>query len=252
MDVSLQKVFIKRPWNKIPLLYLSESLCEIPPELYCIKPHCYQKLGAPYGGKISPWLLRREVIRRLLLAQKFLRELDENLSLAIFDAWRPIEVQKFMYEYAISQELLSRGVTKKNCRDDKVLEDVTKSVEKFWAAPTFDKSMPPPHSTGGAVDLTLSSVDGSLLEMGGEIDCIGPVSDPNYFQKAAELNLDTSACLWHSRRRLLEEVMKRAGFVQHPHEWWHFSYGDQLWAWLTNNKYANYGALNDSESKSKI
>ena len=25
--------------------------------------------------------------------------------------------------------------------------------------------------------------------------------------------------------------MTKFGFAQHPNEWWHFSYGDQLWAW---------------------
>ncbi|MFZ9739796.1 MAG: M15 family metallopeptidase, partial [Prochlorotrichaceae cyanobacterium] len=30
----------------------------------------------------------------------------------------------------------------------------------------------------------------------------------------------------------LRQVMTTAGFANHPKEWWHFSYGDQLWAWL--------------------
>jgi D-alanyl-D-alanine dipeptidase len=25
--------------------------------------------------------------------------------------------------------------------------------------------------------------------------------------------------------------MTQAGFERHPQEWWHFSLGDQLWAW---------------------
>ena len=36
--------------------------------------------------------------------------------------------------------------------------------------------------------------------------------------------------------------MKQAGFVQHPNEWWHFSYGDQLWSWLSKESNAIYGA----------
>jgi D-alanyl-D-alanine dipeptidase len=26
--------------------------------------------------------------------------------------------------------------------------------------------------------------------------------------------------------------MVSAGFQQHPNEWWHFSYGDQMWCYL--------------------
>jgi D-alanyl-D-alanine dipeptidase len=26
--------------------------------------------------------------------------------------------------------------------------------------------------------------------------------------------------------------MATAGFKRHLNEWWHFSYGDQIWAWL--------------------
>ncbi|MFM7652374.1 MAG: D-alanyl-D-alanine dipeptidase, partial [Vulcanococcus sp.] len=32
-----------------------------------------------------------------------------------------------------------------------------------------------------------------------------------------------------------------AGFEQHPNEWWHFSYGDQLWAWRAGQDVACYG-----------
>jgi D-alanyl-D-alanine dipeptidase len=30
--------------------------------------------------------------------------------------------------------------------------------------------------------------------------------------------------------------MESAGFLRHPGEWWHFSLGDQLWAWLYNQR----------------
>lgn len=42
--------------------------------------------------------------------------------------------------------------------------------------------------------------------------------------------------------------MKKEGFVNYPGEWWHFSYGDQLWAAYKNKKYAIYGSI-DNENK---
>tara|TARA_B100000212_G_scaffold75249_1_gene53229 strand:+ start:321 stop:476 length:156 start_codon:yes stop_codon:yes gene_type:complete len=49
--------------------------------------------------------------------------------------------------------------------------------------------------------------------------------------------------IWHNRRNLLKQVMLKFEFVQHPCEWWHFSYGDQLWAWTNQNKKAIYGKV---------
>jgi D-alanyl-D-alanine dipeptidase len=35
--------------------------------------------------------------------------------------------------------------------------------------------------------------------------------------------------------------MIEAGFASHPDEWWHYSYGDQMWAALTGAEAAHYG-----------
>jgi D-alanyl-D-alanine dipeptidase len=40
--------------------------------------------------------------------------------------------------------------------------------------------------------------------------------------------------LAHAHRQALLEAMASAGFTRHPEEWWHFSYGDQMWAWLSS------------------
>ncbi|KGG15147.1 D-ala-D-ala dipeptidase [Prochlorococcus sp. MIT 0602] len=215
----------------------------MPVELYCLEPHSYKSLGAPYGDSVSPWMLRGNVVDRLLAAQKHLKEIDRHYSLAIFDAWRPIRVQQFMYDYAINQECLARGVNRKENANSLELKEVFETVSKFWAEPSLDLASPPPHSTGGAVDLTISCAKGIPLDMGGEIDCIGPVSEPNYYIRQKEFIDHPDYLLWHSRRVLLSDAMKKSGFVQHPHEWWHFSYGDQLWAWVKNLQAAHYGAV---------
>jgi len=42
-------------------------------------------------------------------------------------------------------------------------------------------------------------------------------------------------------RRLLPLLLMEEGFAGHPGEWWHFSWGDQLWAALTETPQAHYG-----------
>ena len=37
--------------------------------------------------------------------------------------------------------------------------------------------------------------------------------------------------------------MRSAGFVRHPNEWWHFSHGDQLWAWSVKAEQALYASV---------
>ena len=88
--------------------------------------------------------------------------------------------------------------------------------------------MPTPHSTGGAVDLTIIDPQGNLLEMGSEFDESSERSLPNYYVD----RLDPSSRLAHENRELLSGAMSSAGFRRLTHEWWHFSFGDQNWAVL--------------------
>jgi D-alanyl-D-alanine dipeptidase len=90
--------------------------------------------------------------------------------------------------------------------------------------------MPPPHSTGAAIDVTLQDQNGREVNMGSDIDEVSPRSFPDYFR----LGDSPEARKFHANRELLYAVMSSSGFQRHPNEWWHFSLGDQMWAWLVN------------------
>ena len=222
-----------RPWSPIPIEECGEPLQALPPALLRIEPHPYMALGAPYGASGNPFQLRLGVVQRLLDAQQQLVEHDPRLRLSIFDAWRPIAVQAFMVDHSIAELCRERGV---EVRSGDAFDQVVADVGRFWAAPSRDPMTPPPHSTGAAVDLTLSSSDGTPLAMGGEIDAIGAVSEPQHYAGRE----DSDAQRWHQRRQLLADVMEASGFAQHPNEWWHYSFGDQLWAWRRGAAVAIY------------
>ena len=222
-----------RPWSPIPIEECGEPLQALPPALLRIEPHPYMALGAPYGASGNPFQLRLGVVQRLLDAQQQLVEHDPGLRLSIFDAWRPIAVQAFMVDHSIADLCRERGV---EVRSGTAFDQVVADVDRFWAAPSRDPATPPPHSTGAAVDLTLSSRDGTPLAMGGEIDAIGAVSEPQHYAGRE----DSDAQPWHQRRQLLADVMEASGFAQHPNEWWHYSFGDQLWAWRRGAAVAIY------------
>jgi len=121
----------------------------------------------------------------------------------------------------------------------KTYPSILKKVEKFWAYPSCDTRCPPPHSTGGALDVCLSDKDGNIVDMGSMVDQMDETSNPNFYANIK----NEEAIIWNSRRNLLREIMTKFGFAQHPNEWWHFSYGDQLWAWKNKKENAIYGKI---------
>lgn len=230
-----------RPWSPIPIRECGDPLVSLPAELLRLEPHPYQALGAPYGTLGSPFRLREGVVMRLLRAQALLAALAPGHRLAIFDAWRPLAVQRFMVAHAFAQECRARGLDPQG--DGPGQRAVRQEVGRFWAPPSDDPAKPPPHSTGAAVDLTLADASGEPLAMGGAIDAIGPVSEPEHYAEAAANAPGSAAAGFHGRRALLQRVMLEAGFAQHPNEWWHFSHGDQLWAWRCAEPEACYGRV---------
>lgn len=236
----------RRPWNDRPIRECGEPLQPLPPELLRLEPHPYQCLGAPYGASDGPFQLRQGVVERLLQAQVHLQRASPHLRLAIFDGWRPLAVQAFMVDHSYRALCQQRGLDPQG--ESPQQRTVAAEVGRFWAPPNPDPAAPPPHSTGAAVDLSLADgSSGAAVAMGSAIDAIGAVSEPDHFRAEAEICSDPAQraqmMAWHRNRTLLREAMQSAGFIQHPHEWWHFSWGDQLWAWRSDQPWARYGRV---------
>ncbi|BDR54317.1 hypothetical protein KIMH_04280 [Bombiscardovia apis] len=56
----------------------------------------------------------------------------------------------------------------------------------------------------------------------------------------APRNLPYTECPYVSEdaqanRKLLADAMSAAGFVNYPSEWWHWSYGDAYWGFVSHN-----------------
>ena len=231
-----------RPWNNIKINECNEPLIPIPETIFRLTPHPYMSLGAPYVEGSDPWVLRSSVLKRLIQAQQYLSDINPQLQLALFDAWRPIAVQKFMFNYTIQETCRLKEIDINDLSANGDIANVIEEVGRFWANPSSNPLTPPPHSTGSAIDLTLSDMSGNPLDLGGEIDFIGAESSPDFYKKDYPRTDCSKHLVFQNRRSLLFSVMAQSGFVQHPNEWWHFSYGDQLWSWLSNQGNAIYGA----------
>ncbi len=216
---------LTKPYLSISIIDCGEPLVAIPAEFPRVAPHPYAVLGAPYGDR-SPYWLRQGVLQRLQRAQFYLRERSAEWELCLFDAYRPVAVQRFMVERSLADLARERGLEPQRLSESE-REGLMAEVLQFWALPSDDPADPPPHSTGAAIDLTLRDAAGRHADMGSPIDDMSSRSHPDYYADSTTEPERT----YHAHRLLLRGTMQAAGFHQHPNEWWHFSYGDRLWAW---------------------
>jgi len=200
----------------------------------------HSPLNPPYyqsiHGSIPEIKARKSVAEKLKKANEKLQPI--GLELFIFDAFRPLAVQNYFYYQWVPQYLRSMNPDK-----DEVW--ISQESNAYWARGVRNRdellASIPPHSTGAAIDLTLRFKETNhLLEMGSIFDDITEKSHSIYFESNADPKSFTDVEA-RKNRRLLYHLMSSEGFAPHPKEWWHFSYGDQMWAVITKQPEALYG-----------
>ena len=148
-------------------------------------------------------LVRPELYERLIKLEKQLEA--KKLILVIYDAFRPLAVQKFMYETAPDY------------------------MKPYIAPPPTADSRRGFHPRGVAIDCYLTNMDGTSLSFPTKPDAFYPgyEKDPNYptYLKKCHRDYNEADLTEEQRnnRSLLEEMMKGIGLEGLPHEWWHFN-----------------------------
>ncbi|ART79904.1 M15 family metallopeptidase [Oceanisphaera avium] len=205
-----------------PLVAL--GLVNLPLRIY----PAYFHQGVPHA--LSDCYVRRSVLYRLYKAARLL---PGGIELVVLDGWRPLAVQEYLYNSL-------HRIFHAQYPQDSAAEHQAR-LRQFVAPPSMDAKAPSPHLTGGAVDVTLCNSDGLLLDMGTEFDDVSALSASAAFESVIKPNPRESEVIEH--RRLLHSVMLQAGFSNLPSEWWHFDYGNQAWAWATQQPHAHFGAI---------
>jgi D-alanyl-D-alanine dipeptidase len=82
--------------------------------------------------------------------------------------------------------------------------------------------------------------------MGSIFDDVTALAHRDHLERKSSGSLSFSEEEARANRRLLHWVMTEEGFAGHPEEWWHYSWGDQLWAKLTGAPAALYGLAEPS------
>lgn len=130
--------------------------------------------------------LRAETAQKLVAANKEFNTMGYKIK--IWDAYRPLSVQKLLYSKAPS------------------------GLKYFIANPYSQSSCV--HNKGAAVDITLVRLDGSSVEMPTDFDT---------FDYKADFNDNTCSKQAEANRLTLRTVMMKHGFTGIECEWWHFN-----------------------------
>ncbi len=179
----------------------------------------YVEWGVPHA--LPECWVRQGVGERLLCVS---RSLPEDRSLVVWDGYRPLSVQAALYD-----EWEGRLRTEHPDWDDR---RIAEQAARFVTPPSHDPDAPPPHLTGGAVDLTLGDATGTPIDMGTDFDA--------FVDEAHARALEASPAPARANRRTLFWAMSEVGFTGYAQEWWHFDYGDQFWGLVTGRS-ARYG-----------
>lgn len=179
----------------------------------------------PDGAKETVYV-RKSVLCKLLAINRGLKEY--NLGLLVQERHRPLSVQRFVQERSVYNALVKEypGLTDL---------EIKSKISQFAAS---TDQVCPPHFSGGAVDVSLVSLGGFPVEMG-KVSGLYKTAFPDALEKTKNINMDVA----RRNRRLLYHLALGEGMVTNPTEWWHLSYGDQMWAWITNQKSAIYGPI---------
>lgn len=162
-------------------------------------------------GSIDALYLRRGAVERLRDINARLAE--AQLELFLFDGWRPQAVQAYFHDRWLPAELRKR-------KPQLNAAGLAAEVQKYWAAPSAGRNAPSPHSTGGAVDLTIRWRGGESLWMGSLFDDASPLAHTARFE--SEISPDAFSFSdeeARANRRLLYWLMADAGFASNPSEW---------------------------------
>jgi len=180
------------------------------------------------NNKDYTWL-RTTVYEKLMMAQN---KLPKGLHFCLYEGYRSIAVQKMIFEKQLSN-------VKKRHPDwpaEQLFLETTKLVSPV-VNPDQSPNIPP-HSTGAAIDVYLLDDQGNAIDMG-----IHPKDWMNDADGVLSLTMsDHISPLAQKNRRIMSDALNAVGFVNYPTEYWHWSYGDRYWAYVTQQPRAFYGS----------
>lgn len=260
----------------VPVGIFSEYRKIVSSSVYADEHHNSPYTGGLEGSNVAVFM-REGVAKKL---EKAADILPHGHHLMVMDAYRTLDVQGALYEQ------YEKGL--KALHPDWTAEELSTETQKYVSVPSHDKTRPSPHNTGASVDVVILTVDddvqyeidaidatldtlgeddwqreymlemkrselirryGKMLNFGTRFDHGGSEAAlRHYEEKAAEGTLGPEDEEAQKNRRLLYDVMVKAGFEPYADEWWHYNDpASQMGAKVAGREYAEYGAIKMSE-----
>jgi D-alanyl-D-alanine dipeptidase len=175
-------------------------------------------------GCVPTFAARESVVRKLVEAASVL---PSAYGLLVKESLRPVHLQRFYFERRLKRIWSeSPGLS-----EQEAIALTSRFVAPPWVAG---------HPSGGAVDVTLCDEAGQELDMGCGYDEDEAASNGACFSFFSELGP-----IAQKHRTMMFAAMERAGFVNYPFEWWHWSFGDRYWATVKQHPHALYGPVEE-------
>lgn len=150
--------------------------------------------GENVYGEFNRFFLHEHAVEKLVQAVENLQQKFPKYKFLIFDALRPRSAQRILFA------------------------KVKGTAQEIYVADPDKGSM---HNYGMALDLTVLNESGKELDMGTEFDFFGELAQPKLEEKFLRLGILSPEQF--ENRLILRNAMVTAGFLQLPHEWWHFN-----------------------------
>ncbi len=171
----------------------------------------------------EPILLRKTVANKLFSVAD---NLPDGLSLKLYSAYRSKEKQNKLWKETV-EEVRKEHPDLRTAKIISLAQYRTNDPKQTMGG----------HETGGAVDVALCTSKGEDIDFG------TAYHERNDSTRTFSKDITKEQ---FANRKLLIKLMKKERFTNFPGEWWHFSYGDRVWAAYNGKR---NGAIFDNAEK---
>lgn len=212
------KILPKSEWEKVFINDKKEQMVEI-------RETKRLKIDLVKKQYITSFFVRKTVAEKL---QKVSEILPEGINLVLIEGYRTLKSQQESWDSKFNKLKFENPLWSD--------EQIEQQVRLVIAKPTPLAN----HHCGGAIDVTLAYEDGNLLDMGTPYPS---EAMSNEWYKKFQMLSDEISDEQKLNRKILRDAMETQDFVWYPGEWWHYCWGDRMWAVYSNQKECFYGPI---------
>ncbi len=218
MKNQVTKILSIKDWQRVVIEENAEPLMEVR-DSECLK------VGLIKKSYESSFFVRKTVAEKLYEVSK---RLPTGIKLALIEGWRSIKSQQESWDSKFNKLKIENPEWSD--------EEIEKQVRLVMAKPSPLAN----HHCGGAVDVTLVYNDGTFVDMGSPYP--GVAMSAEWYKKFKMLSEEITE-EQKTNRKILRDAMETEEFVWYPGEWWHYCFGDRMWAVYSNQEKCFYGPI---------